>query len=203
MAHLGDQRIDRDRQLTAPGNHDSLPVINAGHDGPASSATGGAAGTDHVSTGLRRGHAAYDVLSGVRPLYRASARAVDESLRGTGVTVPLRAVMELLLAQGPMPVPQIARDFGVTRQSVQALVDAGAARGLVELTDNPQHRRSRFITVTELGRQTFADVHRRELANLDRVTADLDLGELALCARVLAVLTERVRRLHNDDQEPA
>lgn len=100
-----------------------------------------------------------------------------------------------------MTVPQIARDFGVTRQSVQALVDPGAASGLVELTDNPQHRRSRFVDVTEHGRQTFADVHRRELANLDRVTADLDPGELALCARVLAALTERLRRLHDDDQE--
>jgi DNA-binding MarR family transcriptional regulator len=176
--------------------------MSNGDDRPTSSAT---AGTNHIlsESGSGSGHAAYQVLSGVRPLYLASARAVDESLRGTGLTVPLRAVLELVLARGPMTVPQVARDVGVTRQSVQALVDAGAARGLVTLTDNPSHRRSRFITVTEHGRQTFADVHRRELANLDRVTADLDLADLALCARVLAVLAERVRRLHDHEQEPA
>jgi DNA-binding MarR family transcriptional regulator len=149
------------------------------------------------------GDAAYEVLSVVRPLYQASARAVDVWLRGTGLTVGLRAVLELLLARGAMTVPQIARDFAVTRQSVQALVDAGAARGLLELTDNPQHRRSHLVTVTEQGRRAFADVHRRELANLDRVAADLDLAELALCARVLADLTERVRLLHDHDQEHA
>jgi DNA-binding MarR family transcriptional regulator len=149
-------------------------------------------------------HAAYRVLSGVRPLYQASARAVDEALRSTGLTVPVRAVLELLIARGPLTVPQVARDFGVTRQSVQALVDAGAARGLVELQDNPQHRRSRLVTVTDHGRRSFAEVHQRELENLDAVTADLDPDELALCARVLDVLTERVRRLHNDhDQELA
>jgi DNA-binding MarR family transcriptional regulator len=149
----------------------------------------------------RSGHAAYQVLSGVRPLYVASARAVDEALQGTGMTVPLRAVLELLLEHGPRTVPQLARDVGVTRQSVQAVVDTGAERGLVEPRDNPQHRRSRLIAVTELGRRTFADVHRRELANLDRVTADLDLDDLARCARVLTVLTERIRRLHDHDHD--
>ncbi len=100
-----------------------------------------------------------------------------------------------------MTVPQVARDFGVARQSVQALVDAGLAGGLLQLADNPQHRRSRLVTVTEHGRQAFADVHERELANLDRVTADLDPDDLAQCARTLAVLTERLRRLHHHDQE--
>jgi DNA-binding MarR family transcriptional regulator len=147
------------------------------------------------------GAASYDVLSVVRPLYQASARAVDVWLRDTGLTVGLRAVLELLLDRGPMTVPQIAREFAVTRQSVQALVDAGAARSFVALAENPQHRRSHFVTVTELGRDAFADVHRRELANLDRVAADLDPADLALCARVLTDLTERVRRLHDPDQE--
>jgi DNA-binding MarR family transcriptional regulator len=149
------------------------------------------------------GAAAYEVLSVVRPLYQASARAVDVSLRGTDLTVGLRAVLELLLARGPMTVPQMAREFAVTRQSVQALVDTGAAHELVELAENPQHRRSYLVTVTALGRRTFADAHRRELANLDRVTADLDLADLALCARVLADLTERVRHLHDHDRELA
>ena len=154
------------------------------------------------------GNAAYRVLGAVRPLYQASARAVADALEGTGLTVPLRAVLELLLSTGPATVPQVAREFGVTRQSVQVLVDAGLARDLLELQENPRHRRSPLVAVTELGRRTFADLHRQEIANLDRVTADLDPDELALCARVLTTLTERVRRLpdhdhdHDHDQEP-
>lgn len=157
--------------------------------------------TDPISRLSGAGDAAYRVLSRLRPLYQASGRAVDQSLRGTEVTVPLRAVLELLLDRGPMTVPQVARDFGVTRQSVQALVDTGAARALLELRDNPQHRRSRLVRVTEHGRRTFAEVHRRELMDLDGVTADLNTDDLALCAQVLAVLTDRVRRLHDQDQE--
>ncbi|MGY1857607.1 MarR family winged helix-turn-helix transcriptional regulator [Modestobacter sp. SYSU DS0290] len=146
--------------------------------------------------------AAYRVLMEVRPLYQAAERAVDLALQGTGVTVALRAVLELVLDRGPMTVPQVAREFGVTRQSVQALVDTGAARGLVELADNPQHRRSRLVAATEHGRRTFTDVHRRELTDLHHVTADLDAADLARCADVLAALTDRIRQLHHLDQEP-
>jgi DNA-binding MarR family transcriptional regulator len=158
--------------------------------------------TDDIEVS-RTGRTAYRVLMQVRPLYQASGRAVEHALQGTDVTVPLRALLELVLDRGAMTVPQIARDFGITRQSVQALVDSGASRGLVEFEDNPQHRRSRFVKATELGRRTFTEVHRRELENLDRVTADLDPDDLARCARVLAVLTDRIRQLHHQSQEPA
>jgi DNA-binding MarR family transcriptional regulator len=160
-------------------------------------------GTDEDIEVRRTGDAAYQVLRQVRPLYQASGRAVEHALRGTDVTVPLRAVLELVLDRGAMTVPQLAREFGVTRQSVQVLVDTGAARGLVEFADNPQHRRSRLVTATEHGRRTFTEVHRRELVNLDRVTADLDAADLARCAHVLAVLTDRIRQLPDQNQELA
>lgn len=155
--------------------------------------------------------AAYLVLDRVRPLHQASARAVEQALAGTVLTVPLRAVLEHLLGRGPRTVPQVAREFGVTRQSVQALVDTGAARGLLRLDDNPQHRRSRLVAVTELGRRTFGEVHERELDALARVTAGLDPADLTRCAEVLALLTGRVHLLagapgegphHDHDHDP-
>ncbi len=148
---------------------------------------------------------AYEVLVQLRPLYQASEQAVARALRGTDLTVPLRAVLELVVRRGPMTVPEVAREFGVTRQSVQALVDSGADLGLLTFEDNPRHRRSRLVTATRHGERTFAAVHGRELANLDRVAGDLDADDLARCARVLAVLTDRIRQIPDpdDDQEPA
>ncbi|WP_138759620.1 MarR family winged helix-turn-helix transcriptional regulator [Modestobacter altitudinis] len=172
-------------------------------DDPDVLAGAGTPGAEDASDGPGTGGTAYQVLRQVRPLYQASERAVDHVLRGTDVTVPLRAVLELVLTRGSMTVPQVAREFGITRQSVQALVDTGAARGLVGFEDNPQHRRSRLVGATERGRRTFTEVHRRELANLDRVTADFDVEDLAACARVLAVLTDRIRQIDDQDQEPS
>src|SRR3954467_5668229 len=83
------------------------------------------------------GVTAYRVLMQVRPLYQASGRAVEHALQGTNVPVPLRAMPDPWLDRGSMAVPQIARGFGITRQSVQALVDNGASRGLIEFEDNP------------------------------------------------------------------
>ncbi|MBJ7452251.1 MAG: winged helix-turn-helix transcriptional regulator [Blastococcus sp.] len=148
---------------------------------------------------------AYSVLLQLRPLYQASEQAVAGALRGTGLTVPLRAVLELVVRRGPMTVPEISREFGVTRQSVQALVDSGADVGVLTSADNPRHRRSRLVTATGHGEQTFAAVHRRELANLDRVAGDLDADELARCARVLTALTDRIRQIpaHDQPREPS
>ena len=55
------------------------------------------------------------------------ARAVGHALHGTDLTVPLRAVLELVVSRGPLTVPQLAREFGVTRQSVQVLVASHCA----------------------------------------------------------------------------
>lgn len=148
------------------------------------------------------GRSAYEVLLQVRPLHQASERAVGHALQGTDLTVPLRAVLELVVSRGPLTVPQLAREFGVTRQSVQVLVDAGVARGLLGFVDNPRHRRSRLVTATAHGRRSFTEVHRREPADLDHVAADLDAEDLARCARVLSVLTERIRRIPAPESDP-
>ena len=160
-----------------------------------------------VDDGQGTAASAYQVLAALRPLYQASEQAVAGSLRDTGLTVPLRAVLELLLRRGPMTVPEVAREFGVTRQSVQALVDSGADLGVLAFEDNPRHRRSRKVAATPHGERTFGAVHGRELANLDRVAGDLDADDLARCAHLLSVLTGRIRQIPDHapdpDQEPA
>jgi DNA-binding MarR family transcriptional regulator len=170
--------------------------MDLGHDRRLSSAP------PDTTTGPGPGGSAYQVLARLRPLYQASEQAVAGALLGTGLTVPLRAVLELVLRHGPMTVPEMAREFGVTRQSVQALVDSGADLGVLAFEDNPRHRRSRNVAATSHGEHTFAAVHRRELANLERVAGDLDPDDLAACARVLAVLTDRIRQIHDHDHVP-
>jgi DNA-binding MarR family transcriptional regulator len=51
----------------------------------------------------------------------------------------------------PLPTAAIARNMGLTRQSVQRIVDLLAERGLVAFQDNPQHRRAKLVVLTEAG----------------------------------------------------
>lgn len=48
-------------------------------------------------------------------------------------------------------VARLARRLGLRRQGVQRIVNALAAKGIVELEDNPHHRRAKVIRLTAAG----------------------------------------------------
>src|SRR3979411_1518378 len=58
----------------------------------------------------------------------------------------------VVVAGGPLTVPQIARRMGLTRQAVQASVNRLLTEGLIEAVENPDHRRSPLIRITDLCR---------------------------------------------------
>ncbi|HEY6425276.1 MAG TPA: helix-turn-helix domain-containing protein [Pseudonocardiaceae bacterium] len=65
------------------------------------------------------------------------------------------------LAGRPLTVAQIARRMGLTRQSVQASVNRCLQEAVLEAEDNPDHRRSPLIRLTELGSTKYAELERR------------------------------------------
>jgi DNA-binding MarR family transcriptional regulator len=73
-----------------------------------------------------------------------------------------RARWEVLLAVGEgRTVPQIARQMGVARQSVQRVADGLAESGLVRFDSNPGHRRSPIVRATEEGSRLLDRLGRR------------------------------------------
>jgi DNA-binding MarR family transcriptional regulator len=92
----------------------------------------------------------------------------------------------------PLTVPQIARRMGLTRQSVQASVNRLHADALVAADENPGHRRSRLIRLTELGSATYARLQRRQTRWIGELADGLDASELAGAARVLQELSDGV-----------
>jgi DNA-binding MarR family transcriptional regulator len=58
----------------------------------------------------------------------------------------------------PLPVAGIAREMGITRQSVQRVADILAERGLAQYLPNPAHRRAKLLTPTEQGRDAIARI---------------------------------------------
>jgi DNA-binding MarR family transcriptional regulator len=86
-------------------------------------------------------------------------------------------------------VPEIARARGVTRQHIQVGVDELAAAGLVELVDNPAHRRSRLVTTTTAGVETIERMQRREIDAIADLDLDLDVER----SRALAADMARIR----------
>jgi DNA-binding MarR family transcriptional regulator len=96
------------------------------------------------------------------------------------------------LAGRPLTVPQIARRMGLTRQAVQASVNRLIGEALVEAAENPDHRRSPIIRMTELGGERYAAIQRRQVAWINDLAAGLERSELETTARVLQQLSNRL-----------
>src|SRR6266568_9153476 len=96
------------------------------------------------------------------------------------------------LAERPLTVPQIARRMGLTRQAVQASVNLLLADAMVETGENLDHRRSPLIRLTELGRQKYTAVDRRQIRWINELATGLKISDLAAAARLLHDLSDRL-----------
>jgi DNA-binding MarR family transcriptional regulator len=130
-----------------------------------------------------------EVFNLVGPLYRRVQRTIEQDA-APGVSVGVRAVLDLLRAHGPMTVPQLGRAQSISRQFVQRMVNDAAALGLVESVPNPAHRRSVLIRLTDAGRAAIDAVVAREHALLRQTGGGLTDQDVAGCVRVLSRLLE-------------
>jgi DNA-binding MarR family transcriptional regulator len=96
------------------------------------------------------------------------------------------------LAGRPLTVPRIARRMGLTRQSVQASVNRLLGDGLVQAAENPDHRRSPLIRLTDVGRARYEQLQRRQVRWINELARGLDPADVATAARVLGELSDRL-----------
>jgi len=92
----------------------------------------------------------------------------------------------------PLPVAQIARNMGLTRQAVQRLANVLADEGLVEFAENPNHRRAKLVRLTAGGKAVLEDVHRRQVEWSNRLAAGLAAEAIQEALTVLRGLRERL-----------
>ena len=77
----------------------------------------------------------------------------EELARPAGLTAAWWQVLGAVLGE-PLTVAGIAREMGITRQSVQRVADILAERGLARYLPNPAHRRAKLLTPTERRTET-------------------------------------------------
>ncbi len=132
--------------------------------------------------------ALYAVMNETRALFHRLRAAADEVHRRKKITAGMRGVLEGLDRLGPQTVPQMARARPVSRQHIQALVNPLAARGYVELVENPAHQRSRLVQLTQQGKHLVETMRQREA----RVLGELDVGVSERDLRAAAALLRQL-----------
>ncbi|MER5610988.1 MarR family transcriptional regulator [Streptomyces sp. NPDC002215] len=135
-------------------------------------------------------HRLTEVFALVGPLYRRVQRKVEQTAPIEGLSVGVRAVLDLLRENGPMTVPRMGRAQALSRQFVQRMVNDAAAAGLVEIIPNPAHQRSSLVRLTASGRAAIDTALAREQSLLRQVDGDLTDGDVAACVRVLGRMLE-------------
>lgn len=89
-------------------------------------------------------------------------------------------------------VPQIARRMGMTRQGVQRTANRLVDEGLARFTDNPHHRGSPILELTETGREIDDAICSAHAEWSNRIAARLDPGKLEAAIDTLRTLSTLV-----------
>lgn len=130
-----------------------------------------------------------------RPLMQAAEACVEKGLEGTGLTVRMRAVLEILLAHGTATVPDIAFRLDIKRQYVQLMVNETLSEGLTVRHRNPRHKRSTMIALTERGRRLIEGVVEREKHLVEGLCADIEAADAATALAVVTAVLAKLRTL--------
>lgn len=130
----------------------------------------------------------YPLTRVVRRLFHKLGHGVSALHQDMGVSAGMRAVLESVIDGGPQTVPQMARVRPVTRQHIQGLVNELLDGGYVEYVDNPAHKRSKLVSPTERGLETFKRMRERENEVFKRVPVKATAAELEAATRVLRTL---------------
>src|SRR6266581_7624625 len=96
------------------------------------------------------------------------------------------------LAGEPLSVAHIARQMGLTRQSVQRTVDLLAQEGLIAFADNPHHRRAKLVDFTPRGRSIMEHVNQIQTTWANALAQGLSAPALHDALQLLETLRLRL-----------
>jgi DNA-binding MarR family transcriptional regulator len=119
--------------------------------------------------------------------------AGDDLVRDLGLTSARWQVLGAIAGSPvPLPVAHIARNMGLTRQSVQRLANELAGHGIVRFAPNPNHERAKLVLLTKAGERAFAEAMARQAPWADELGKGLAPHEIEAASRVLRVMRQRL-----------
>ena len=117
------------------------------------------------------------------------------ALESLGISGRQLAVLVVLDAAEPLSQLDAAKELGVDRTTMVALVDELEDKGLVERRRSPDDRRKNIVELTARGKKTLAEGERRHQEAEKAFLADLTPIEADLFVRIL-------KRLATDTEVP-
>ncbi|RDI46608.1 MarR family winged helix-turn-helix transcriptional regulator [Nocardia mexicana] len=121
----------------------------------------------------------------------------EELARPAGITAAWWQVLGAILRE-PLPVAGIAREMGITRQSVQRIADLLVDKGLAEYRPNPAHKRAKLVAVTDAGLEAVRRIDPQHAEMAKRLVAEIGTARLAEIADALTDLSAALDRIEHE-----
>ncbi len=134
----------------------------------------------------------YEITWLVRRLFRAMANRSTASLTDLDISAADRAVLEFLFPGEPLAVPEIADRYDVSRQHVQVTVNRLLRKGLVVTQDNPRHKRSSLVEITQDGKMLLSKIMSRDRKLVEQLFTGVSDESLRTTKRTLRRLLDHV-----------
>jgi DNA-binding MarR family transcriptional regulator len=115
---------------------------------------------------------------------------LDAELAATGLTTPQYTVLAALEREGELSASDLAREFGMSAQTVNVLVTALEADGLVRRDRHPNHGRILLASLTDQGRRALIRGREIALTVEDRVLHRLRPAQRTRLTRLLSAVEQ-------------
>ncbi|MFZ3394399.1 MarR family transcriptional regulator [Rhodococcus sp. 7Tela_A2] len=103
----------------------------------------------------------------------------------------------------PLPVAGIAREMGITRQSVQRIADLLVEQGLAEYRPNPAHRRAKLVAATPAGLEAVAQIDPAHATAARRLCDEMGCDDFEEAVSALRRLSAALERMTGDSGDRA
>ena len=147
----------------------------------------------HMSKLNLNGDAFTELILEVFRLNRLLLDAGDHLTQPVGLSSARWQVLGVV-EHGPVPVANVARIMGLTRQSVQQTADCLAEDGLIEYSENPHHRRAKLMVMTPKGRKALDYLEECHAEWANQIGGKHSLEDLRTAVTVLQQLRESLEQ---------
>lgn len=137
-----------------------------------------------------------ELFEEIRRLHNRLRWVGDALHEQAGVTSAMRSLLFSLEREGPLTVPELARERLVSRQIIQTQINQLLEQDLVESRPNPRHRRSKHLALTRKGAGMVRNMQQREEELLKKAGSPLSPEQVDEASQSLRSL-----RLHLEQHE--
>ena len=102
-----------------------------------------------------------------------------------------KVIGAIALSTNGLTVPGIAKVLGQSRQAVQRITDVMIEDGILEYQNNPKHKRSVLVTLSEQGKEIYSTLREIQDPWANNVTEEIPVEELEIALRLVRRLIKK------------